>query len=780
MNSDLQRVAGVLSDRYTVEREIGAGGMATVYLAVDRKHNRQVAIKVMHPGFAATLAAERFLREIEVAARLTHPHILPLHDSGRADGLLYYVMPYVGGRSLRDLMLREGPLPLPEVLRIAHQVSSALEHAHQQGFVHRDIKPENILLESGEAVVADFGLALAVSAAGDARMTHEGMVLGTPYYMSPEQARGDPRVDKRSDIYALACVVYEMLTGRPVFDGDTPESIVRRRLSESAPSARGVQESVPRYVDAALQKGLAQSPDDRFETPMEFVTALASGFSGGFALEGVPASVLTRSRTAQLVGVLLLALLVATGVWWTMFSGQGGTVSRPRLAVLPFENRGGVEDDYFAEGITDEITTRLATASGVSIVARQSARRFKDSDLTLRELGRELNAAYLLTGSVQWDRSTESADRVRVTPTLIRAEDETEVWSGSYEEPMEDVFGIQSAIAQRVTESLDVTLLTEERSSLGRAWTDNIDAYAAYLRGRHQWRLENWESAAQDFERAIALDSAFALAYSGLADALAPPYLTVPMPLDSTRNTRALWAARRGVELDSTRAETHASLGVALMYAQRDWEAAHASFQRSLRLDPEYALAHQFYAFNLNALGRVEEARRSARRARDLDPAAPATQIDYGYSFFLARDFERAAQEYRRAIELNPGFARAHANLGLIYLRQGRFDEAVEEFVQSGYPQSLAQALADGVADPALRDAGVAAFTELEEALANPPVILALAYATLGDKDKAFQWLDRVLEFGDLNIATLALSPFWDNIRDDPRFDAVLERARLL
>jgi tRNA A-37 threonylcarbamoyl transferase component Bud32 len=401
-----QAVATALQDRYRIERELGRGGMATVYLAQDLKHDRRVALKLLHPELATTLGPERFLREIHLTARLDHPHILPVFDSGAAGGLLWYTMPYVEGESLRDRLRREGQLPVEDTIRIAREVADALECAHQHGIVHRDIKPENILLSRDHARVADFGVARAVEAAGAGQLTETGLVVGTPAYMSPEQASGGP-VDARSDLYALGCVLYEMLAGEAPYTGPTAQAIVAKAAAAPVPSLRPVRPDVPGAVDQAIRRALAKSPAGRFATAGEFSAALRSGGRR----DGPP-------RHKWLAGVTA-ALLLAGLIWGAL--GRHSHVKPtlgllPRLAVLPFRTVGDSSAPGFAEGLTEELTQRLGSLGGLRVIASGSARRAAELGLSAREAGESLGAPYLLTGTVRQAGSSTGEVRLRVTP----------------------------------------------------------------------------------------------------------------------------------------------------------------------------------------------------------------------------------------------------------------------------------------------------------------------------------------------------------------------------
>ena len=569
MSDPLDRLRNTLADRYTIPRELGRGGMATVYLAHEMKHDREVAIKVLRPELAATLGADRFLREIKIAAKLTHPHILALHDSGEAGGFLYYVMPYVEGESLRDRLNRERQLPLEDAVRIAREVASALSHAHSQGVIHRDIKPENILLSAGEAVVADFGIARAVSAAGGEQLTETGMAVGTPAYMSPEQATAD-KVDGRSDIYSLACVLYEMVGGDPPFLGSTPQSILARKLSEAVPSLQVVRTTVPDSLEHAVMKALAQVPADRFMTAEAFSEALT-----GSDEPATDKARVVEGRRITLKRVLyaggLLVILVA--LWWggsvvrgafsnVSSTAEGVAFGLERLVVLPFQNlTGDTTQEYLIDGLMEELTSELAKAGALEVRSRTSAIRYKGTELSAPEIGRELSVDGLVEGSVMgW------GDTVRVVVQLVDAARDAHRWSREYTEPYERLPMVSGQMARDL---LAVLLPDEPRTEAGRELnppTENIVAYELYQQGvRELYRLDL--RAIDLFNAAILEDSTFALAYAGLADM----YTVLPGLVSTGDHTRpreyvdlARDAVVTALRLDPNLSEARATRGVLL------------------------------------------------------------------------------------------------------------------------------------------------------------------------------------------------------------------------
>jgi serine/threonine-protein kinase len=679
MPDTLARLKAALADRYTLQRELGRGGMATVYLAEDLKHHRPVALKVLRPELAAALGPDRFLREIELAARLTHPHILPLHDSGNADGFLYYVMPYVEGESLRDRLTRETQLPVDDALQISREVADALSYAHSHGVIHRDIKPENILLESGHAVVADFGIAKAVDAAGGGRLTETGVAMGTPAYMSPEQAGGSRELDGRSDLYSLGCVLYEMLAGGPPFKGPTVESLVRQHLSAEPPNITSIRPSVPSWVVSALQRALAKTPADRFNPVALFAEALGSGESGAtvphstWAAAPVPARIAWHGRP-----IWAIATVVAVAVLGIVASRQLGrrasdSVTTPRVVVLPFANVGAPEDEYFADGITEEITARLAGLPSLSVISRQSAMQYKASPKSLKEIGKELDAQYVLEGSIRWSRGA-AGNRVRVTPQLIVVADDSHLWAEVFDEDLTEVFAVQSAIATRVAEALGVALDPSATRELAKTPTSNLEAYDYYLRAKEyddrSYGASALQVAANLYRRAADLDPRFAEAFAMVAYEHLNIYW-FGYDRSPTRLESAKRAADSALALSTNGAEGHMALGYYFYWGYRDYENALRHFELAHARRPNDPEVAQGFASVYRRQGRMQEARNAFERWVTLDPRSATAAYNLAETCHLLRDFAAAQRELERAIALQPEFSWPPFELVSVFLGQG-------------------------------------------------------------------------------------------------------------
>jgi serine/threonine-protein kinase len=763
-----ERLAAALADRYRLERELGQGGMATVFLAEDLRHRRQVAVKVLRAELAGMLGPERFLREIETVARLRHPHILPLYDSGEADGFLYYVMPLVEGESLRDRLRREKQLPLDDALRIAREVADALSYAHGHGVVHRDIKPENILLESGHAVVADFGIARAVSAAGDARLTETGLTLGTPTYMSPEQAAGGSELDGRSDLYSLGCVLYEMLAGEPPFTGPTAANVIQQHVTAAPRSITQLRPAVPAGVAEAINRALAKTPADRFNPVGQFADALGKG--GEATPSGSPRRALGFTAW-PVVGFAATALVVAA-VWAFARRGSGpehrAVSGTPRIVVLPFTNLGRPEDEYFAEGVTEEVTTRIGATPGLGVIARTSAATYRKRDKSVRQIGEELGVDYVLEGSVRWQRASGGADRVRVTPQLIRVADETQLWADRYDAVLTDIFAVQSQIAEQVAGALGVTLLPGDSARMTP--TRNPEAYDYYLRGQRYLgdgaeQKEELETALSLFDRAVALDSTFALAHARRSFVHASLYW---FRIDHTaaRLAKAKRSADLSLELNPDLPEGHEALGYYYYWGHFDYDRALDQLRIAQRAQPNSSGLSLAIGAVERRRGNFEAGLRELERASRLDPRSPGSAFELAYTLAVMGRGEEAERAWDRAIGLAPDQARLYTLRSQSVLRRTGSVAAAGAIVEEGLSRvtvgrgelellqaRLALVEGDGRTARARLEASQAPALNFHEEFVPKAEMLARAHALLGDAaaarshyDSARALLERQLE----------------------------------
>ena len=780
--TDTARLTAALAGRYTIERELGAGGMATVYLARDVKHDREVALKILRPELAAVLGAERFLQEIRISAKLDHPHILTLIDSGAADGFLYYVLPFVRGESLRDKLTREQQLGIEEALAITKQVASALDYAHRHGVIHRDIKPENILLHEGEAVVADFGIALAVREAGDSRLTESGLSLGTPQYMSPEQATGSRELDARSDVYSLAAVVYEMLAGEPPHTGPTVQAVIARLITEEPTGLRVLRRTVSQGLEAAVGKALAKAPADRFAGAAEFAAALAA--------PDAARSVGRRRRrvavAASIAGAVALGTIAAVWHPWRRPAtavASGADVAS--VAVLPFENLTvNPGDQYLSDGMTEEVIGQLAQVGGLKVISRTSTEALKGAHLSMRQIADTLGVRHVLEGSVR-----HAGNRLRVVVDLIDATTDAHVWSSTYDRDLRDVFAVQEEIARQVADSLVSTVGV--RPTIGRvARTEHPGAYEAYLAGRYLMYRRTPEAlrgALEQFQRAIAEDSAYAPAYAGLASLYQLWVVNNYRGIDLYEAYgRAFAMADRAIALDSDLAEAYGIRGLTMARAWASAEAISPDFKRALELQPNSPDVHRWYSTFLSRQDRYDEALAEVERATALDPLAPGVHIAFSYSALAARRYDIAVQEAARATALEPSLTRPRGFQALGLLLSG--DAARCATLDLGpYVGVRAMCLYSlGRVEEAARiaDSLRAAFTAgtVGDSLFNPVIAargLAEYYAWTGNAEQSLAWLDRAYAISPEGEEFYVIaSGLYDKVRNDPRFKAGLQRAR--
>jgi eukaryotic-like serine/threonine-protein kinase len=637
--------------------------MATVYLAMDEKHHRPVAFKVLHAERSVALGPERFRREIAMAARLQHPHILSVFDSGQTDsGQLWFTMPYVDGQTLRDRLRRDGQLPIPDAVRIAREAAQALQYAHSQGVIHRDIKPENLLLTAdGSTLVADFGVARALEGGGtgDAdALTGTGVAVGTPAYMSPEQASGERQVDARTDVYALGSVLYEMLAGEPPFTGASVQAVISKRFATGAPPVSILRDGVPPALAKAIATALQRAPADRYESAAAFASALeiaerpqgASGGSSGFARRhAVIAAVLVVIAAATAGGILA----------WRRYQAAGpAAVGTVEVAVLPFEVVGDTANAYFASGITDEIRSKLSQLPSLRLIASASSNQYLHTAKPQEQIGRELGVRYLLTGRVKWEQAANGVKRVRVSPELVEVGRGTAPetrWQQSYDTTLADVFEVQSAVATRVADKLGVVLSPPAKIQIESRPTQNLAAYDLYLRsaaliGHDPPTLRRAVSLA---EQAVALDSTFVKAWAQLSLLHSALYvLTLPTAADADAAHRA---ADRAVAVAPVAEQGYLARGFYNARVSGDLAAARADYETALRLNPSSSAAIGALTGTEAAAGRWSTAVDHARQAAALDPRSPRQSSNLSQILLWLRRYPEARAEAERGLVLAPG-----------------------------------------------------------------------------------------------------------------------------
>ncbi len=794
----LEELKAALADRYRIERELGEGGMATVYLAHDLRHDRLVALKVLKPNVSAALGVERFLKEIRVTASLQHPHILPLFDSGDVDGMLYYVMPLVEGESLRDRLAREQLLPVDEAVRIVQQVAGALDFAHRHGIIHRDIKPENILLHDREALLSDFGIAIALNADGEERLTGTGLSVGTVQYMSPEQASGERDLDARSDIYSLGAVAYEMLAGEPPVTGPTARAMIARLMTGQPTPLRVMRDAVSPSLEAAVMRALAKAPVDRFASARDFAAALPAPGAPTPRDAGVDASPATRApRRWHPLPFALLGVLLVAGAWTLVRSGALQRFSQARggagapivirsIAVLPLDNYSGDStQEYFAEGMTDELTTALATISQIRVTSRGSAMQFQGKNRPATPaIAKALDVDAIVEGSV-----SRSGDKVRISAQLIDARADRHLWAESFERQSSDVLALQGELASAIAREINVRLTDNEQSRLAATPTVNPDGHDAYLKGRYFFNRpsdENLQKAIAQFEEATRLSPAFAPAYSGLSDAYLWAGYNEGFLTATEGKTRALSAAEKAVRLDDNSAEAHTSLAVFKLFYDRDWAGSEREFRRALALNPNYAFAHDQFAMGLAFTGRFDESIAESRLAAQLDPLSPQVLVDACMAPIFQKNFAAARELARQAADLDPTYFFPVMIDGWIDMDAGKFREAIPSMRKAttmGAPPFVTAYLAYTYGAAGDRRSAMAELDTLQQMAKGGealPFNLALVYLGLGDHARALDYLERALAADSQMMAWLGEDAMFDSLRSEPRFNALLQKLNFV
>jgi serine/threonine-protein kinase len=772
----LPQLSAALINRYTIVRELGAGGMATVYLAHDIKHDRNVAVKVLRPELAAMLGARRFLSEINVTARLQHPNLLPLFDSGDAGGLLYYVMPYIEGESLRARLDREAVLPIDEALQIATALAAALDYAHQQGIVHRDIKPENILLHDGHPLLADFGIALAVSEAGGERLTRTGVSIGTPQYMSPEQATGGAAVDGRSDVYSLAAVTYEMLSGEPPHAGRSAQQVIARLLTEKPRSLRAQRPNVNAQVESVIARGLEKLPADRWTRAGDFAAALDAATTRRF-----PALPSLSPRTRRNV-LRTTAILIVAGVGaWFLRERLFGAPRLDSLAVLPFQNASrDSTQDYFVDGMHEAIIGELSRISALTLVSRTSTLQYRGSRKTAREIARELGVKVLVEGSV-----ARSGDSVHVQVRLIQLSPrERTTWRGGFDKPMRSVLVLQRDVAAQIAHNVKVVLTPSEHARFETAAPIDPTAYDTYLKASMLLGRGNpasMDSAVPLLERVLEKEPLYAPAHIAIATIwIRRSNQGFVAPKEAWNRADA--HIRRAIEIDSASAGAHYSQAKRREWLG-DWAAADSEYRRAIRLDPNWAGFHTAFARLLAARRHPEEAIREAQLAIKLDAGSAATLGNYGIILLNIGRPREAVEQFEKALQENP---KADAfQPWQAYRVLGKLDSAqasAEKYFAAVGRQDVVAAMRQGQSEAGYRMAMQRAAEQLVRESKTRRVRefwVATLYEHAGDKQRAIDWFERAVDAGDNGVFSFAVIPQSVSLRNEPRWRALMKRMNL-
>jgi eukaryotic-like serine/threonine-protein kinase len=727
-----------LAGSYTIERELGGGGMSRVFVATETELGRKVVLKILPPELGAGFNLDRFRREIQMAASFSHPHIVPLYAAGQAAGIPYYTMPLIEGESLRAKLARDGELPINETVRLLRDVVDALACAHEHGVVHRDIKPDNVLVSRNHAVVTDFGVAKALEASGTASLTSTGMALGTPTYMAPEQAAGDPHIDHRADIYAAGVLAYEMLTGHPPFTGPTAQSVLAAHVTQAPYPITAGRATVPPALASLVMRCLEKRPADRWQSAEELLHQLESVSTPSGAT--TPTTAVAPAATSGTVtpstgtvgtatprfaspfwhrsGYLVLGVAIALAAAWGITRSRSGPPTgaaggAKRVVVLPFENLGDSSRQYFANGVTEAITTQLTGLAGLSVIPRSTAVRYKGTQKSLADIGRELGVSYVLAGTVQWEDTKGGGNRVRVSPELIRISDTSSVWAHAYEAGTASVFQVYSDVAEQVAKSLTVALDDPERRALALRPTSNTEAYDLYLRATDYLNrgisADNFRTGLPMLERAVALDSAFALAWGRLGEGLALSHWLYINRTDQTL-VRSKAAAERALALQPDLPEAHRAMGSYYYWGRRDYAHALEEFAIAQRSRPNSVDLLTSVGYVERRQGRWEEAAARFAKRLELDPGSPLASYDLGETLWLMRRFDDAERATTHGIETAPDEPDSYSILLRVKENRGNI-KAAREVLQQALARMKAARMSGGfrpepyvvVGDSALR-----------------------------------------------------------------------------
>jgi serine/threonine-protein kinase len=773
---------------YRISSLLGAGGMGEVYRARDLRLDRDVAVKILPEHLAGNLEAlRRFEREAKAVAALSHPNILAIHDFGTEQSVSYAVMELLEGETLRARLTRSA-LGWREAVEAGIPIAEGLAAAHAKGIIHRDLKPENIFLTSdGQVKILDFGIARVkrqVSAEAEtltwSDTTKPGTVMGTLGYMSPEQVRGE-QADAPSDIFSLGCVLYEMVGGQRPFARKTGAEVIAAILNEEPPPLTGLEKTAPAVLERIIRHCLEKDPGQRYQSARDLAVDLKAVLSGG----SITAPARARRRThAAWIGAAAAVALLVIAAW--LFWGSWRERAIDSIAVLPLANASGdANAEYLSDGITESLINSLSQLPNLRVMARSTVFSYKGKEIDPRRVGSDLKVGAVLIGRVSL-----IDDTLIIGAELVNTADGSHLWGEQYRQRLSDIITLQAEIARQISEKLRLRLTGEQQQRLTKRHTEDTEAYKLYLKGRHhltKWSEEDFKKAIESFKQAIDLDPNYALAWAGLADAYysmsniyLPPHEAMP---------RSRGAAEKALALDETLAEAHHALAVAKAFYDWDWEKADLEFKRGLQLNPGYAPAYPVYGISLMVRGRTEESLVEIKRVQNLDPLSLSTAVVAANPFYYAppsaRKYDRAVEELRQIIALDPKFPPAHTVLGMVYTQKGMFEDALAEFGKARQLDNGAYLL--GYLGHTYALAGKRAeaqkiLDEMQERSKRENVAalgFAMVYAGLGEKDKAFEWLEKGFERRDEEMAFLKVHPKFDSLRADARFADLLRRLKL-
>ena len=772
---------GKTISHYQIIEKLGEGGMGVVYKAEDTKLRRTVALKFLSPGALGTEDEKaRFIHEAQAAASLNHPNICTIHEIDESDGRLFITMEYIEGENLKDI-IEAGPLKLEKARKIAMQISEGLHEAHRRQIVHRDIKPANIMITGeGRVKIMDFGMA---KSPGLAMLTREGTTLGTVSYMSPEQGRGET-VDTRTDIWSLGVIAYEMVTGQRPFKGDYEQAVLYSIMNEGPEPMTALRTGVPVELERIAHKAMAKSPKDRYQHADELLVDLRSltdeteptGASPGPARKGF-----RRKRFGLAIGIAIIvtAALVLARVY--LFQEKSDPIDS--IAVLPLDNLSNDPgQEYFVDGMTEALIADLAKIGTLKVISRTSVMRYKDTRKSLPEIARELDVDAILEGSVM-----QANDRVRITVQLIEAVSDRHLWAENYERDMRDVLALQSDVARAIAREINIKLAPREKGGSSSVRQVDPRAYEAYLRGRYHWNKRTEQDIGKGleyFHEAIKIDPEYAQAYAAIAEAFVvlsdwgfyPP---------REANKKAKDFAQKALSIDNESAAAHSALGLVSYGFDYKWEDAEEFFKKAVLLNPNYATAHQWYSGLLSSSKRHDEAIEQAKRALQLDPMSLVMNQTLGFAYYYARRYDEAIEQCRKALEVDESYL-AFQIIYLCYLQKEMIPEAVEAFKQTLSLHEQTRVFLEEY-DKVYKTSGYEGCVEwiienMEKWVLltyTQSYIYAMAYAEIGDTDKAFERLEEAYEVRLRVVTTIGVEPLLDSLRSDPRFDELLKKVGL-
>jgi len=780
--------------RYQIIEELGRGGMGRVYKAHDTKIKEKIALKLIKPEIAKDKKTiERFSNELRLARKIRHKNVCGMFDLGEEKGTHYITMEFVPGEDLRSLIRRIGQLPIGKSISIATQICEGLAEAHRLGVVHRDLKSNNIMIDKeGNARIMDFGIARSLEAKG---ITGAGVMIGTPEYMSPEQVEGK-EVDQRSDIYSLGIILYEMVTGRVPFEGDTPFTIGMKHKGEMPQNPKELNTQISGDLSALILKCLEKDKEKRYQSSVEVRSELERIEKGIPTTERIiperkpltskEITVTFGLRKLLIPGLVVLVLVILAVIVWQSLLQKEATppfIDKLSIAVLPFEDASPQKDqEILCDGMTDEIIAKLSRFQGWKVMNRNSVMLYKGTRKDIKEIGEELNVGIILTGNVR-----KEEENIRVMAQLVNVADRFQIWSDTYNRKLEKIFEIQSAIAEQIAAALMEELSPEEKNQLRKKPTENLEAYNLYLQGRFFWNKRTEEGlnrAVEYFEQAIEKDSMYAQAYAGLADCytLMPWYGSTPL---KQVLPKAKKAAMKALEIDDMLAEAHTSLAVVMEY-EWDWERAEREHKRAIELNPSYATAHHWYAFYLMWNASFDNAIEEIRRARELDPLSLIISADIGQILIWARRYDEAIESLRETLRMDPNFRSVHSLIGQAYFFKSMYEEALDEFNKEE------ELFGSAVGSDALIGITYIKMGMIEEAkqILNDLIekskeghdvsyFIASLCFWLGENNQGFEWLNRAYEDQDPWLCSLKVDPSLDIVRSDSRFKALLKKVGL-